>query len=221
MTEHPRDLASFRVALLEGDRRLVRRRRTRAAGGAAALVATALLVAFVAPLGGGALDAPAVAADARRALAKQGLVLHSETEVVLPGRRVQQRISRWTLGDRSRTISVADGRRVEQVVDERGIHIRLEPGGPIHRLERGDAPRDPLLAYRDALDHATAAEEVEVDGVEAYRLEIGASDVQVAQVVYLRRADRLPLRAELEGGVTLRYRVVEWLPADAALLELR
>jgi hypothetical protein len=178
-------------------------------------------VAFVIPLGGGALDAPAVAADARRALDRPGLVLYSETEIVAEGGRLSQRITRWTLGDRSRTISVADGRRVEQVVNARGIHIRLEPGGKIHWLERGDPPRDPLLAYRDALDHATTVEEVDVDGVDAYRLGIRANDSQVAQVVYLRRSDRLPLRAELEGGVTLRYRVVEWVPETPGLLELR
>ena len=39
------------------------------------------------------------------------------------------------------------------------------------------------------------------------------------QVAYLRRSDRLPLRVEIEGGVTLRYPVVEYV--RDARLELR
>ena len=55
----------------------------------------------------------------------------------------------------------------------------------------------------------TTAEEVEVDGVPAYRL------AMPHQVAYLRRSDRLPLRVELEGGTVQRYRAVEWLPRRA------
>lgn len=196
------DLAGFRAALLEGDRRLVRRRRRRAAGGAAAVLATIVLaLTFVTP---NTID---VAAEAREALARPGLVLHSETEVVLPDGTVQQRISRWSRGDRSRTISVAGGRTVEQAADGNVIRVRLEPGGPVDTL-RGTVP-DPLLEYREALERATDAEEVTVGGVPAYRLETPR------QVAYLRRSDKLPLRVELEGGVTLRYEV-EWL-RDARL----
>ena len=86
MTEHPTDLASFRAALLEGDRRLVRRRRRQRAGGGSAVSLIAALVLSTLPFGGGALDASALAAEARRALERPGLVLHSETEVVRPGR---------------------------------------------------------------------------------------------------------------------------------------
>ena len=39
------------------------------------------------------------------------------------------------------------------------------------------------------------------------------------QVAYLRRSDRLPLRVEIEGGVTLRYPVVEYV--REAQLDLR
>ena len=63
------------------------------------------------------------------------------------------------------------------------------------------------------LDRATDAEEVTIDGVEAYRLEMPR------QVAYLRRSDRLPLRVEIEGGVTLRYPVVEYV--REAQLDLR
>ena len=63
------------------------------------------------------------------------------------------------------------------------------------------------------LDGATDAEEVTIDGVEAYRLEMPR------QVAYLRRSDRLPLRVEIEGGVTLRYPVVEYV--REAQLDLR
>jgi hypothetical protein len=179
MTEHPKDLASFRTALLAGDGRLVRRRRrTRSAAAMVVLMAIAFVVAF--PLKGGALDAPALAAQAQRALQRPGLVLHSETEVVLPDGRVDQHISRWTLGARSRT--------------------------------------DPLLEYRRVLERATQAEEVEVDGVPAYRLAVAGD---VGQIAYFRRSDRLPIRVELEGGTVLRYRTVEWVPADSAQLELR
>ena len=48
--------------------------------------------------------------------------------------------------------------------------MRLEPGGRIDTLP-GTAP-DPLLEYRKVLDRATDAEEVTVDGVEAYRFEM-------------------------------------------------
>jgi hypothetical protein len=205
---HPNDLASFRKALLEGDRRLVKRRRTRAAAGALATVLAIVVVATSLP---SSLDATALAAEAREALARPGLILHSETEVVLPDGQVQQRISRWSQGDRSRTISVAGGRTVEQAADGDVVRVRLEPGGRIDTL-RGGAP-DPLLEYRKVLDQATDAEEVTLDGVEAYRLEMPR------QVAYLRRSDRLPLRVEIEGGVTLRYPVVEYV--RQAQLDLR
>ena len=94
--------------------------------------------------------------------------------------------------------------------------MRLQPGGPIDTLPAGATSPDPLLAYRAVLDRATAVEEVEVDGVEAYRFEVPG---EIRQVAYVRRSDRLPLRVELEGGVTQRFSV-EWLPADPALLEL-
>lgn len=204
---NPRDLESFRAALLEGDRRRVRRRRTRAAGGAAALLATVLLVVTVLP---DSLDTQALAAEARQALARPG-ILHSKIEIVLPDGRVQQRIERWSMGARSRTISVDEGeRRVEQATDGTDIEVRLEPGGPVTTIPGPPEP-DPLLAYRTVLERATAAEEVEVDGVEAYRFEVPG---EIRQVAYARRSDRLPLRVELEGGVTQRYSV-EWLPADS------
>src|SRR4051794_37984042 len=141
MTEHPKDLASFRTALLAGDGRLVRRRRrTRSAAAMVVLAAIAFVVAF--PLKGGALDAPALAAQAQRALQRPGLVLHSETEVVLPDGRVDQHISRWTLGARSRTVSVTGTRRVEQASDGRTIQVRLEPGGAIDTLPAGSGMPD-------------------------------------------------------------------------------
>lgn len=208
---NPNDLASFRAALLEGDRRLVRRRRTRATGGAAALIAIVALTLIVLPLGG-ALDARALASEARRALDRPELILHSEAEVVLPDGRVDQRISRWSSGDRSRTISVSGGRTVEQASDGRTVRVRLTPGGPIDTLPAGASMPDPLLEYRRLLDRATTASETTVDGVEAYRLEVPNG------VAYLRRSDRLPLRVELAGGVVIRYRV-EWL--RSAQLELR
>ena len=205
---NPNDLASFREALLEGDRRLVRRRRTRAASGAAAAILAIVVLATSLP---SSLDTTALAAEARKALSTPGQILHSETEVVLPDGTVQQRISRWSKGDRSRTISVAGGRTVEQAADGNTIRVRLEPGGPIDTL-KGTVP-DPLLEYRKVLDGATDAEEVTIDGVEAYRLEMPR------QVAYLRRSDRLPLRVEIEGGVTLRYPVVEYV--REAQLDLR
>jgi hypothetical protein len=209
---NPNDLASFRAALLEGDRRLVRRRRTRAAGGAVAVLATALLIFTVLP---NSLDTQALAAEARKALALPG-ILHSKIEIVLPDGQVQQRIERWSMGARSRTISVDEaGRRVEQATDGTDIQVRLEPGGPVTTIPGPPGP-DPLLEYRAVLDRATAVEEVTLDGVEAYRFEVPGA---IRQVAYARRSDRLPLRVELEGGVTHRFSV-ERLPADPALLSL-
>ena len=215
MTEHPSDLASFRAALLAGDRRLVRRRRRQraVAGVAVLLLVTALLTTM--PFGSGALDAPALAAEARRALDRPGLVLHSETEIVTPGGRVDQRISRWTLGSRSRTISDDGEHRVEQASDGSTVRVRLKPGGPVNTLPAGSGAPDPLLEYRRVLDRATTAEEIEVDGVSAYRL------AMPHQVAYLRKSDRLPIRVELEGGAVQRFRTVEWLPADRVQLELK
>ncbi len=216
MSEHPKDLASFRTALLEGDRRLMRRRRKRAASGAAGTIAAALLVVLVVlPLGGGTLDAPALASEARAALTQPGLVLHSETEVVLPDGSVDQRISRWSRGDRSRTVSDDGQHTVEQVSDGRAVRVRLQPGGPVDTLPASAAAPDPLLAYRELLDRASARGEVEEVG-EAYRLTVPGGEGRVAQVAYLRRSDRLPLRVVLEGGTTVRYRIFEWLP-DAQL----
>jgi hypothetical protein len=203
---NPNDLASFRAALLEGDRRLVKRRRRRTAGGVLSIVLAIGVVATSLPR---SLDTTALAAEAREALAKPGLILHSETEVVLEDGQVQQRISRWSQGDRSRTISVAAGRTVEQAADGNTIRVRID--GRIDTL-KGGAP-DPLLEYRKVLDQATDAEEVTLDGVAAYRLEMPR------QVAYLRRSDRLPLRVEIEGGVTLRYPVVEYV--REARLDLR
>ena len=144
---NPHDLASFKAALLEGDRRLVRRRRRRAATGAAGVIAAAviaLVIALPSPL-----EAPAVAAEARKALlSHQGLVLHSEAEIVLPGGKVQERISRWALGDRSRTISDDGKHVVESALDGKTIRVRLEPGGPIGTLPNRVETPDPLLAYR-------------------------------------------------------------------------
>jgi hypothetical protein len=215
MTEHPSDLASFRAALLEGDRRLVRRRRRqRAVGGLAVILIGAVVLAAV-PFRGGGLNASALAAEARKALERDGLVLHSETEVVGADGRVDQRISRWSLGSRSRTISDDGEHRVEQASDGTTVRVRLEPGGPIDTLPAGATAPDPLLEYRRALDQATAAEEVVLDGVPAYRL------TMPHQVAYLRRSDRLPIRVELEGGVVQRFSTVEYVPPDAARLDLR
>jgi hypothetical protein len=200
---NPNDLASFREALLQGDRRLVRRRRTRAAGGIAAAILAIVVLATSLP---SSLDTTALAAEAREALDRQGLILHSETEVVLEDGTVQQRISRWSKGDRSRTISRAGGRTVEQAAIGNTIRIRM--GDRIDTL-RGTVP-DPLLEYRKVLDGATDAEEVTIDGVEAYRLEMPR------QTAYLRKSDRLPIKVEIEGGVTLRYPVVEYV-RDAQL----
>ena len=200
---NPNDLASFRDALLEGDRRLVRRRRTRAASGVAAVILAIAVVATALP---SSLDTAALAAEAREAINQPGLILHSETEVVLPDGTVQQRISRWSRGDRSRTISRADGRTVEQAADGNTIRVRM--GDRIDTL-KGTSP-DPLLEYRKVLDGATDAQEVTIDGVEAYRLEMPR------QVAYLRKSDRLPIKVEIEGGATLRYPVVEYV-RDAQL----
>jgi hypothetical protein len=209
---NPHDLASFRAELLKGDRRLVRRRRTRAAGGVAALVAIALLGVSAIP---NSLDAQALADEARKALAQPG-ILHSKIEIVLPDGRVQQRIERWSMGSRSRSISVDDaGRRVEQATDGTAIQVRLEPGGPVTTIPGPPGP-DPLLEYRKVLDRATAVEEGTIGGVEAYRFEVPGP---IRQVAYARRSDRLPLRVELEGGVTHRISA-ERLPTDPALLSL-
>ena len=214
---NPHDLASFKAALLEGDRRLVRRRRRRAATGAAGnLAAAALAGVFALP---STLEAPAVAAEARQALlTHQGLVLHSETEIVLPGGKVHERISRWSLGDRSRPISRDGTHTVESAVDGRMVRVRLRPGGPIDTLtSRVDTP-DPLLRYREVLAKATRVEEVRVGGVDAYRLEVPG---RIRLLAYLRRSDRLPIRVEIEGGATTVYRTVEWLPERQAQLELK
>jgi hypothetical protein len=209
---NPHDLESFRAALLKGDRRLVRRRRTRAAGAVAAIAAAVVFVVVMLP---GSLDTQALAAEAKRALTQPG-ILHSQIEIVLPNGRVQQRIERWSMGARSRTISVDEaGRRVEQATDGTDIQVRLEPGGPVTTIPGPPGP-DPLLEYRKVLERATTVEEVTIDGVEAYRFEVPG---EIRQVAFARRSDRLPLRVELEGGVTQRFSV-EWLPADPALLEL-
>jgi hypothetical protein len=213
---NPHDLASFKAALLEGDRRLVRRRRRRAATGAAGIVAAAVLAVVIALPN--TLEAPAVAAEARQALlTHQGLVLHSETEIVLPGGKVHERISRWSLGDRSRTVSRDGTHTVESAVDGGTIRVRLEPGGPIDTLTSSAETPDPLLQYRAVLEQARRVEEVELGGVDAYRLEVPG---RIRQVAYLRRSDRLPLRVEIEGGATTIYRVVEWLPESQARLAL-
>jgi hypothetical protein len=151
----------------------------------------------------------------RRALDRPGLVLHTETEIIAPDGRLDQRISRWTLGARSRTISDDGEHRVEQASDGRSVRVRLEPGGRIDTLPAGSAAPDPLLEYRRVLDRATTAEEVEVDGVPAYRL------TMPHQVAYLRKADRLPIKVELEGGVVQRFPTVEWVPEASAQLDLR
>jgi hypothetical protein len=215
MTEHPTDLASFRAALLEGDRRLVRRRRRNRATGGLAVVALVAVLLTTLPFGGGTLNATALAASARQALERPGLVLHSETEIVGPDGRVDQTISRWSLGARSRTISDDGEHRVEQASDGRTVRVRLEPGGRIDTLPGNATLPDPLLEYRRALDRATEAEEVEVDGVPAYRL------VMPRQTAYLRRSDRLPIRVELEGGTVQRFRTVEWLAPAGVQLDLK
>jgi hypothetical protein len=151
-------------------------------------------------------------------LTHEGLVLHSETEIVLPGGRVHERISRWSLGDRSRTISRDGTHTVESAMDGRTIRVRLRPGGPIDTLTTRVGTPDPLLRYRAVLAKATRVEEVQAGGVEAYRLEVPG---RIRQVAYLRRSDRLPLRVEIEGGATTIYRVVEWLPESRARLELK
>ena len=207
---NPNDLASFRAALLEGDRRLVRRRRTRAAGGRR--WPSSLAIVVVATSLPSSLDATALAAEAREALAQPGLILHSETEVVLPGRP----------GPAADQPLVAGGSQPHDLGRRRpdrraggGRRRRPRPAGARRAgstRSRARAP-DPLLEYRKVLDQATDAEEVTLDGVEAYRLEMPH------QVAYLRRSDRLPLRVELEGGVTLRYPVVEYV--REAQLDLR
>jgi hypothetical protein len=215
---NPHDLPSFKAALLEGDRRLVRKRRTRALTGAAGVLAAAA-IALVIALPSTPLEAPAVAAEAERALVShQGLVLHSEAEITTPGGKLHQTISRWSLGDRSRTISDDGTHVVESALDGEKLTVRLEPGGPIETLPNSAGTPDPLLAYRKVLDNASEVEEVTLDGVEAYRLEVPG---RTRQVAYLRRSDRRPLRVELEGGATTIYRVVEWLPERRAQLELK
>src|SRR3954470_5373679 len=98
---------------------------------------------------------------------------------------------------------------VEQAIDGKQIRVRLRPGGPIDTLKNTVATPDPLLEYRRILDRATEVAEVELGGVDAYRLTVGGP---VPQVAYLRRSDRLPIRVVLKGGVTLDFRVIEWLP---------
>ena len=104
---------------------------------------------------------------------------------------------------------------VEQASDGKVIRVRLRPGGPIDTLPLGAAAPDPLLEYRRRLDRAATAEEVEVDGVPAYRL------TMPHQVAYLRKSDRLPIRVELEGGTVQRFRTIEWLPPASVDLDLR
>jgi hypothetical protein len=210
MTERPEALAEFRTALLAGDRRLRRRRRVQAASAAAAVL-LALVVAL--PLLGGGLDAQAVAAQARRALDRAG-ILHT---VTVAG---DQRIERWSLGDRSHAISTVGGKPgAEQATAGGRTRVRLRPGGPIDEIPAGAGPTpdDALLRYRELLGHVTGATEVEVEGVPAYRLEVGGP---IPQVAYLRRDDHLPIRVEFAGGGGVRFPVIEWVPADDALLEL-
>jgi hypothetical protein len=215
---NPHDLESFKTALLEGDRRLVQRRRRRAATGAMGVLAAAIL-ALVIALPSTPLEAPAIAAEAEQALlSHQGLVLHSEAEIVLPGGKLHQTISRWSLGDRSRSVSDDGTHVVESALDGKELRVRLELGGPIETVPNSIETPDPLLAYREVLEKASEVEEVTLDGVEAYRLEVPG---RIRQVAYLRRSDRLPLKVEIEGGATTIYRVVEWLPESRAQLEIK
>jgi hypothetical protein len=215
---NPHDLESFKTALLEGDRRLVRRRRRRAATGAAGVLAAAIL-ALVIALPSTPLEAPAIAAEAEQALlSHQGLVLHSEAEIVLPGGKLHQTISRWSLGDRSRSLSDDGTHVVESALDGKELRVRLEPGGPIETVPNSIETPDPLLVYREVLEKASEVEEVTLDGVEAFRLEVPG---RIRQIAYLRRSDRLPLKVEIEGGATTIYRVVEWLPESRAQLEIK
>ena len=135
---------------------------------------------------------------ARRA-DRPGLVLHSETEIVLPGGRVPRsgsaagRSASAAGRSRRRPQSRAGGRRHGR------IRVRLEPGGPIDTLSGGvDAP-DPLLAYREVLARGDGrgGRGRRRRGLPA-RKSPGSRSRQVA---YLRRSDRLPLRVEIEGGV--------------------
>jgi hypothetical protein len=214
---NPHDLESFKTALLEGDRRLVRRRRRRAATGAAGVLAAAAIALVIALPS--SLQASAVAAEAEKALlSHQGLVLHSEAEVIAPGGKLHQTISRWSLGDRSRSISDDGTHVVESALDGKKLTVRLEPGGPIETVPNAVDTPDPLLEYRKVLERASAVEEVTLDGVEAYKLDVPG---RIRRTAYLRRSDRLPLRVEIEGGATTIYRVVEWLPERRARLEIK
>jgi hypothetical protein len=211
MTEHPRDLAEFRAALIRGDRRMRRRRR---AGAVAAACALAAVVAIALPTTGGKLDASALAAEAREALARPG-ILHSETVITGPGST--QRISRWSQGLRSHAISRADGRVVEQVADGKRVLVRMD--GRVTSIPSASLP-DPLLRYRDLLARASSASvtSTRVDGVDVYRLDVPADSTHVHQIAYLRRSDKLPVRVELPGGVVVRY-TIDWV-GDSRTLEL-
>jgi len=210
MTEHPRDLAEFRAALIRGDRRMRRRRR---AGVAAAACLIAVVVAVALPTGG-TLDASALAAEARAALSRPG-ILHSET--VITGSGPTQRISRWSQGVRSHSISRVGNRVVEQAADGKRVLVRM--GDRVDVLRSGSLP-DPLLRYRDLLARASRGNvtSTKVDGTDVYRLDVPADSTHVHQIAYLRKADKLPVRVELPGGAVIRY-TVEWV-SDARTLEL-
>ena len=131
---------------------------------------------------------------------------------------MDQRISRWTLGDRSRTISDDGEQRVEQAIDGGTVRVRLEPGGRIDTLPAGIDDARPAARVPGGAGEASRVEEVELDGVDAYRLEVpcrppGGVPAQVRS-------------AAAAGGARGRrrrcsYRVVEWLPESRAQLELQ
>jgi hypothetical protein len=210
MTEHPRDLAEFRAALIRGDRRMRRRRR---AGAVVAACAVAAVIAVALPTGG-TLDASALASEARAALKRPG-ILHSETVITGPGST--QRISRWSQGERSHSISRAEGRVVEQVADGKRVLVRMD--GRVTSIPSASLP-DPLLRYRDLLARAARGHvsSTRVDGVDVYRLDVPADSTHVHQIAYLRRSDKLPVRVELPGGVVVRY-TIDWV-SDTRTLEL-
>jgi hypothetical protein len=210
MPEHPRDLTSFRDALLEGDRRHRRRRRAQAGG---AIVAVLLAVVVALPLMGGGLDAQAVAAQARRALDRAG-ILHT---VTVAG---DQRIERWSIGDRSHAVTYVDGKLTAAQSTANGrTRVRFAGSPAVQEIPAGTGPTpdDALLRLRAQLGEASAVTEVDEGGVPALRLVL---DGPIPQVAYLRRDDHLPIRVELEGGGEVRFPVIEWVPEDDALLEL-
>jgi hypothetical protein len=210
MPEHPHDLTSFRDALLEGDRRHRARRRTQVAGAIAAVL-LALVVAL--PLLGGGVDAQAVAAQARRALDRAG-ILHTVTVVG------DQRIERWSIGDRSHAVTYVGGKLTAAQSTANGrTRVRLAGRDDVTEIPAGTAPTpdDMLLRFRSQLGEASEVTEVDEDGVPALRLVL---DGPIPQVAYLRRDDRLPIRIELEGGAVVRFAVIEWVPEDGALLDL-